>query len=333
VVTNDTGANMPDGIVTALASTTVTGGTSVFEVDEVYLDRVVDATEPRVLVVLNCVREYTRGISLDATLDHWRAAARQIGPECTVLLNVDDPNVVWAFEHSRARRVGVAGGGFWTADALLCSECGGLHVFDDQGWRCTSCGRSRPDPQWWAEPTGAGQWKVNHPGGSTVVSVAMPGRTGPVSATFALAAASVLGSDPDGTSATITQVVDVDGRYRPFAVGKHSARLLMLKNPAGWTEAIDAAISTGLPLTIAVDPFGPRDTTTMWEAPFARLVGRTVPVTGGRAIAVLDAAGVDTIEAEGLADAVATLPAGEVLVACNYQAFRRLSRELRGVGA
>ena len=111
----------------------------------------------------------------------------------------------------------------------------------------------------------------------------------------------------------------------------------MLKNPAGWAEAIDVAVSEGLPLVIAVDPFGPKDTTTMWEAPFQRLAGRVVPVTGGRsadALAVLDAAGVAGVEVPDPAQAVAEVSVAgaevtEVVVACNYPAFRRLSRQFR----
>jgi lipid II isoglutaminyl synthase (glutamine-hydrolysing) len=331
VVTNATGANMPDGIVTTLATTEVRGGCSVLEVDEVYLEPVVSATRPRVVVVLNALREYTRGISLEATLRHWRDAATALGPECTVLVNVDDPNVVWAFEEA-AHVIGVAGGAFWTHDAVLCPQCGSLHHWDERGWSCRSCGRERPEPAWWSERNSRGGWDVVHPNGRTAVSVTMPGRTGPVGATFALAAASMMGVSASAAAEGVKQVVDVDGRYRPFAWGRHRLRLLMLKNPAGWTEAIDAARSTGLPVAIAVDPFGPRDTTTMWEAPFDRLRGVTVPVTGGRAedvLAVLDAAGVGSRYAPDVDALVRTLPAGEVLVACNYPAFRRLSRLLR----
>jgi hypothetical protein len=75
----------------------------------------------------------------------------------------------------------------------------------------------------------------------------------------------------------------------------------------------------------------------MWEAPFTRLAGRTIPVTGGRAadaLAVLDAAGVTGLEVPDAARAVAEVDltpgiSNEVVVACNYPAFRRLSRQFR----
>jgi UDP-N-acetylmuramyl tripeptide synthase len=131
----------------------------------------------------------------------------------------------------------------------------------------------------------------------------------------------------------ISAVADVDGRYAPYRVGEHQARLLMLKNPAGWAEAIDVAVSTGRPLVVALDPFGPKDTATMWEAPFQRLAGQVVYVTGGRradGLAILGAAGVEAREAPDFESAVTSHAPGEVVVACNYPAFRRISKQFRG---
>jgi UDP-N-acetylmuramyl tripeptide synthase len=336
VVTNSTGANMPDGIVTALAADR-TSRLAVIEVDEVYLGPVIDATGPEVVVALNAFREYTRGVSLAATLAHWRAAAARMPRGSVAIVNVDDPLVVWAFE-SAPRVVGVAGGLGWQQDAALCPECGTAHEWDGAHWSCPGCGRSRPEPEWQVGlPVAGGRRAVEHPGGTATIGVQVPGRTGPVGAAFALGAAAALGIDVTQAAGAISRVVDVDGRYVPFPVGQRRARLLMLKNPAGWAEAIDLAVAESMPLVIAVDPFGPKDTTTMWEAPFDRLAGRTIPVTGARAadaLAVLEAAGVAGVEVPDAAQAVRGVdPAGaddgEVIVACNYPAFRRLSRRFR----
>ncbi len=336
VVTNSTGANMPDGIVTALTADR-TSSLAALEVDEVYVRSVVDATAPRVVIGLNISREYTRGVSLAATLAHWRQAAARLPGDCVVLVNVDDPLVVWAFEPA-TQVVGVAGGLGWREDATLCPACGSAHDWASSVWSCPGCGRSRPEPAWSVIGPSAGGWSIAHPAGSLEVRVAVPGRTGPVGAVFAIAAAHVMGLDVDQAASAVTSVVDVDGRYVPFPVGDRRARLLMLKNPAGWAEAIDVAVSEGLPLALAIDPFGPKDTTTMWEAPFERLAGRTIPVTGRRfadALAVLDAAGVGAVEAPDAASAVASAevpgggPVDQVVVGCNYPAFRRLSREFR----
>jgi UDP-N-acetylmuramyl tripeptide synthase len=330
VACNSTGANMPDGIVTALDADRGSH-MAALEVDEVYLEPVVGATGPAAIVVLNAYREYTRGVSLASTLEHWRTVAQKLGRDCPAIINVDDPLVCWAFE-SAGRRIGVAGGLSWHADAAMCPACGSAHVWDDAGWRCPGCGRRRPIPQWHVSGGDATGWTVQHPGGAALLTVTVPGRTGPVGGAFALAVADALGLDLADAAARIAAVDDVDGRYRPFDVDGRSARLLMLKNPAGWAEAIDLAVGSGSPVVLAVDQFGPKDTTTMWEAPFERLAGREVCVTGGRsadALAILEAAGVAAVEAGDAVAAIAGRDRGEVLVACNYPAFRRISKLLR----
>jgi UDP-N-acetylmuramyl tripeptide synthase len=330
VACNSTGANMPDGIVTALDADR-TSPMAALEVDEVYLDAVVTATRPRALVVLNAYREYTRGVSLASTLQHWRTVALRLNEDCPAIINVDDPLVCWAYEPA-ARRVGVAGGLSWHADAALCPACGAAHVWDDAGWHCPGCGRSRPTPEWRVSGGDEAGWTIEHPAGAATLQVTVPGRTGPVGGSFALAVAGTLGLDLADAAARVGAVSDVDGRYLPFDVDGRSARLLMLKNPAGWAEAIDLAVGSGSPIVLAVDPFGPKDTTTMWEAPFERLAGREVCVTGGRspdALAILEAAGVPAVEAGDAVSAITSRDRGEVLVACNYPAFRRISKLLR----
>jgi len=67
VVSNTTGANMTDGIVTALSADR-TSGLAALEVDEVYLQPLALGTRPKPFVVLNSSREYPRGVSLSSTL-------------------------------------------------------------------------------------------------------------------------------------------------------------------------------------------------------------------------------------------------------------------------
>ncbi|GAA5029191.1 MurT ligase domain-containing protein [Terrabacter aeriphilus] len=330
VVSNTTGANMTDGIVTALSADR-TSGLAALEVDEVYLEPVARGTRPRVVVVLNSSREYTRGVSLKSTLEHWRRTAAALPSDCVAIVNVDDPLVTWAFE-TAPRVVGITGGLYWRGDALVCPACGSIQEFTEQSWSCPGCGRRRPTPDWTVVPDGDG-WAVEHDGRRTRVDVTVPGRTGPVGGAFALAAADALGVDVAAAAERVSAVADVDGRYAPYRLGDHVARLLMLKNPAGWAEAIDVSVSTGRPLVVAVDPFGPKDTATMWEAPFERLAGQRVGVTGGRtadAVAILEAAGVHPVEAPDIESALGTQPPGEVMVACNYPAFRRISKQFRG---
>src|SRR5262245_21832764 len=96
VVSNRTGANMPDGIVASLKADQVSELAAI-EVDEAYLRPTVAATHPRALIALNLTREYTRGVSLARTIDHWQGAASLLTADTTVIVNTDDPWVQYAF--------------------------------------------------------------------------------------------------------------------------------------------------------------------------------------------------------------------------------------------
>jgi hypothetical protein len=88
-------------------------------------------------------------------------------------------------------------------------------------------------------------------------------------------------------------------------------------------------------MVIYAQPFGPRDTTTIWEVEWERLSGRPVVVSGQRGpdvVACLDSHGVSTTLVDDPLDAVRTHPPGAVLVACIYSGFRQLTARLRSDG-
>jgi UDP-N-acetylmuramyl tripeptide synthase len=176
---------------------------------------------------------------------------------------------------------------------------------------------------------------VSGPSHALTVRTSVPGRTAAASVAFALAAADAMDVDLKQAAQEIETVLDVDGRYAPFEIDGRHARIIMLKNPAGWTEAIDTALRGELPLVIHTQPFGPRDTTPIWEVEWERLAGRSVVVSGVRApdvAACLDAHGITSTQVDDPLDAVRTYPPGNVLVACNYSGFRQLTARLRTEG-
>ena len=339
VASNRTGANMPDGIVTSLKEDR-TSQLAAIEVDEAYLRPVVEGTSPRAVIALNLSREYTRGVSLTRTIDHWHGAVEHLTDDSVAIINTDDPWVQYAFEDAPAI-VPVAGGLNWTADVTICPAC--QTPLDGVGthWSCPGCGREQIAPTWTASD-GAPvtdllqEVVVTGPDTTQTVRTTVPGRTAAASVAFALAAADAVGVDLTEAAAAIESVLDVDGRYAPFEIDGRSARIIMLKNPAGWTEAIDTALRSDLPMAIYAQPFGPRDTTTIWEVEWERLAGREVVVSGLRApdvVACLEAHGIATTQVDDPLDAVRTLPPGNVLVACNYSGFRQLTARLRREGA
>jgi UDP-N-acetylmuramyl tripeptide synthase len=339
VASNRTGANMPDGIVTMLKEDREPLLAAI-EVDEAYLKPVVASTHPLALIALNLSREYTRGVSLARTITYWRAATELLTNDTAVIVNTDDPWVQYAFEAAPSI-VPVAGGLNWTADVTICPACRTRLNGIGTHWSCPGCGREQITPTWAAADGGPvtdllQEVVVTGPGERVTVRTSVPGRTAAASVAFALAAADAFGVPLDAAAASIESVLDVDGRYAPFEIDGRRARIIMLKNPAGWTEAIDTALRYDLPLVIYAQPFGPRDTTTTWEVEWERLGDRDVIVSGVRApdlVACLDAHGIGTTVVDDPLDAVRTRPPGPVLVACNYSGFRQLTARLRREGA
>ena len=295
---------------------------------------------PGSVIALNASREYTRGVSLAATLAHWRAAAARLPEDCIVLVNVDDPLVVWAFEPA-PHVVGVAGGLGWREDAALCPACGAAHDWAGSTWSCPGCGRTRPEPAWSVIGSTGGGWSIAHPNGTVEVQVAVPGRTGPVGAAFALAAARHGrrrrrarrgGPEQCGRRGRSVRAIPCRGPSRAPAHAEEPRRMGRGHRRRGLRGA--AARDRRGPVRAQGHHHhvgGPLRTPGR---------SRTIPVTGGRsadALAVLDAAGVAGVEVPDAAQAVAEVSVAgaevdEVVVACNYPAFRRLSRQFRAGG-
>ncbi len=106
VATNALGANLPPGLAAALAASPP-GATAALEVDEAWLGRVVDATAPRAVALLNLSRDQLdRNNEVRHLATTWRRSLTG-RPGTTVVANADDPLVVWG----AGRRVRCALGG------------------------------------------------------------------------------------------------------------------------------------------------------------------------------------------------------------------------------
>ena len=118
-------------------------------------------------------------------------------------------------------------------------------------------------------------------------------------------------------------------------------RLLLAKNPAGWTAIFDLLAEDGdaaAPVVLSVNAriADGLDTSWLWDVPFERLAGRTVVATGDRRLDLavrLRYAEVDHVVVDGplaaLDHAVAGTPPGSpVEFLGNYTAFADLRAAL-----
>ena len=328
VAHNASGANMSDGAVGALAADP-DAPVAVLEVDELHLAAVAAAVDPAVVVLLNLSRDQLdRGSEVRAVAAAL-AAALSAHPDAVVVANADDPMVVWAAARS-ARTVWVSTGHRWSGDATSCPRCGQIlqrHTDPDgEQWTCR-CGLARPVPRWVATDTAAVTGD-----GVVPVRLRLPGRFNLGNAVTAMAAASVLGIDPQRAAAAMSALPDVAGRYALVVHGDHELRLLLAKNPAGWAETL-GLLDDDRPLLVVINAreADGRDTSWLWDVPFEDLAHRSVVAAGERAADLgvrLTYAGVEhTTVADPLAG-LALLPPGPVDVVTNYTAFHQLRRRL-----
>lgn len=333
VVSNSLGANMPPGHVAALGGADPTA-TAVLEVDERWLPKVMAATRPTVVVLLNLSRDQLdRSHEVRKVAERWRAALTETPPRC-VVANADDPLVAWAATGSPdVRWVGTGAG--WRGDAVGCPACGARLVFVSEGtselWECTECDLRRPDPDLWLE----GSALARGDGPPIRLDLVLPGRVNRANAAMALAAAEVLGADPALASTALRTVTDVAGRYGIVRLSGSEVRLLLAKNPAGWREALEMLAPPPRPVIVAINArvADGHDPSWLWDVPFERLASRLVVATGERRhdLAVrLRYAEVGHVIADTLVEAVAAAASDEVDVVANYTAFQSYLEEFVG---
>lgn len=331
IVSQPTGANMSTGIVVALADADPQA-TAVLEVDEIFLPRTVDQTAARLLLLGNLSRDQLDRMNEVAMIARrWRDMLRQ-HPEVIVVANADDPMIEFAAaEHGNV--VWVAAGQMWTSDSSVCASCGSLLHRGDGEWSCPGCGRTRPQPQWQlvSDP-----FRAIGPDGTVhdLSRLGLPGRFNAANATMVLAAVAALGLDPTEGLRRMASVGSVSGRYGTFTVGSLRIRLLLAKNPAGWSELLDIMPPAPTPVIVTInsDYADGRDPSWLWDVPFEKLRGRTVVATGFRrrdlAVRLLQAE-VDHVVIEDPYAPDAPLPPGmreldQVDCAATYTAFHHL---------
>jgi len=286
VVSNETGSNMPPGLVAALAGNR-RATRAVLEVDEIYLPRVLAATKPSTVVLLNLSRDQLdRTNEVRMVAGTWRAALAA-APHVMVVANADDPLVVWS-AGAAAKVRWVAAGLGWQLDAVGCPSCQGRIAFTGDGsWACvTGCGFARPEPT--ATLTATDHGTTFHgiwaDGRSHELKLALPGRFNHANALMAAVAAETQGIAIDDGFSAMAAVGDVAGRFTVHEVGGVRARLMLAKNPAGWSELLDLVREDDGPVVISINArtADGADPSWLWDVPFERLVNRVVVATGDR---------------------------------------------------
>jgi lipid II isoglutaminyl synthase (glutamine-hydrolysing) len=321
IASNAFGANMEAGMVSALAKAP-DATIAVLETDEKYIPSMLKATRARVVVLLNLSRDQMdRAAEIWLLARRWREALAA-APDCRVIANADDPLVAWAAGEAR-QVTWVAAGQRWHEDSWCCPNCGSHLRRDGDDWHCPECSYRRPPVRWMLLDD-----QVVDPAGRThPLDLVLPGQANRSNAVIALAVAEVFGVSLAQALPAVAQVKSVAGRYTQ--VNRHGCelRLLLAKNPAGWLEALDV-LGPG-PVLLAVNAQVPdgRDTSWLWDVDYRRLRGRTVFVTGERAIDLavrLEADEVMFRITASVDEAIELAKSRSMEVIANYTAFQQI---------
>ena len=327
VATNSEGANMDAGLIAALAVGR-DARLAALEVDEMHLPHVADAVDPRVIVLLNLSRDQLDRVGEINAIERALRAGLSRHPDAVVVANCDDvlmtsaaydcPHVVW-----------VAAGGGWANDSVSCPRSGEVIVREQGHWYSTGTDFKRPTPQWWYDD----ETLYGPDGLALPMKLLLPGAVNRGNAAQAVAAAVSLGADPAAAVTAVSGVSEVAGRYRTVTLGRHTARILLAKNPAGWQEALSMIDKQGAGVVIAVNGQVPdgEDLSWLWDVRFEDFEGTAVVAAGERGtdLAVrLTYAGVDHTLVHDTVAAIESCPPGHVEVIANYTAFLQLQRAL-----
>ena len=121
-------------------------------------------------------------------------------------------------------------------------------------------------------------------GRSEQIRLLLPGRFNHSNALMAAVAAETMGIAAADGLAAMADVDEVAGRFTTRLVGGVRTRLMLAKNPAGWSELLDLVGKDDGPIVISINArtADGADPSWLWDVPFERLSPRVVVATGDR---------------------------------------------------
>ncbi len=314
-VSNRAGSNLLRGILSALVERSdwqgrlVLGGRGVglFEVDEGTLPQMLGRLRPHVVVLTNLFRDQLdRYGEVEALARAWRRVLAETPPE-VLIANADDPNlaalaeefpkdvVLFGLESSPFARDQLP----HAADARFCPRCNGplkyeVVYYSHLGkYRCPDCGWERPVPDVAGEIVrtqgveGLGLL-VQFGGGAFEVDLPVGGTYNAYNALAATAVAYAYGVPPRLVRQGLGAFQPAFGRQQVVVFNRRRLITILVKNPAGFNEAISLVLSDGRDepknlLIILNDRVNDgRDISWVWDVDFDLLRGRVgLVITSG----------------------------------------------------
>jgi len=308
LVHNQAGANMAGGIASTLLAAAGPGGSiagelGLFEVDELWLERLTGELKPRAIVLSNLFRDQLdRYGELETIAERWAATVKgDAGQNARLVCNADDPIladlgserqevVFFGIQDDSLALKGIA----HAADAKHCRRCGAPYEFEVVylghlgRYHCPSCGKRRPTPTVLAESVvlegvrGA-RFRLVTPAGEAEVQLGLPGLYNVYNALAAAALAVALGIPLERIVEGLADATAAFGRAETVTVAGRQAKILLVKNPVGANEVLRTlALEPGTHDLLAIlndNTADGHDVSWIWDADFELLADRTRLIT------------------------------------------------------
>ncbi len=288
---NATGANLENGLMTALLENTNLVGTldvdyAILEVDENIVPKVLQPLQPRIILCLNLFRDQLdRYGEVDTISKRWTKVISTLPLETVVIPNADDPTLSYLGQQlpQRVLFFGLNEPAQYleaiphAVDSIYCPRCG--HSLDYQGvylshlgdFTCPKCGFSKSQPT-----LESSEW-----------SQILVGLYNKYNTLAAVTAAQELGVDEGIIRDTINNFQAAFGRAEDLVINGKKVRILLSKNPVGTNETIRVVTQSTDKTTLIVlndrTPDG-TDVSWIWDVDTEKLVerGGTLVVSGDR---------------------------------------------------
>jgi UDP-N-acetylmuramyl tripeptide synthase len=288
---NSTGANLENGLMTALIENTNLVGAlnvdyAILEVDENIVPKVLQPLQPRIILCLNLFRDQLdRYGEVDSISKRWTKVISTLPLETVVIPNADDPTLSYLGQQlpQKVLFFGMNEPEHYleaiphAVDSIYCPSCG--HFLDYQGvylshlgdFTCPKCGFSKSQPT-----LESSQW-----------SQILVGLYNKYNTLAAVTAAQELGVDQAIIQDTINNFQAAFGRAEDLVINGKRVRILLSKNPVGTNETIRVVTQSTDKTTLLVlndrTPDG-TDVSWIWDVDTEKLVerGGTLVVSGDR---------------------------------------------------
>ena len=297
---NSSGANLVPGIISALACSRDLKGRpkaarAVIECDEGALKLAVPHMAPKVIVVTNVFRDQLdRYGEVTNTLEGIRTGIENSG-DAVICLNADC-SLTASLADSAPGRVRFYGVDVpWgsqedreISDARYCIHCGTAYEYTYHtyahlgGFRCPSCGYSRPGTD--VSVTGIGKAssegssvELRMGGSSCKVDMTLPAIYNIYNACAAACACREAGVPDEDIMTALHGSEAAFGRMERFPLGKAGATMILVKNPAGCSLALEHVVSIEedceLVLCLNDETADGHDVSWIWDAEYEKLKG------------------------------------------------------------